>query len=65
MVLEEKTYSREWERISGTTYRLPVPGGWLVKDLTQWLHGDKFFSLKVATWNVADETHDKWKIKEW
>lgn len=61
---EPYIYDTDWEDIGLYTSRLKVPGGWLVKDVSRWIHGDKHFSQAVATWMVADENHDRWIVRK-
>ena len=30
--MTDTTYTREWEHVNGLLFRLPVPGGWIIKE---------------------------------
>lgn len=57
---DAKIYPLRWENISENTFRLCVPGGWLVRDVHTFICGDKSCAIAIEGWFVDDPLHDKW-----
>lgn len=38
----DKFANQEWQPVNRSTYRLPVPGGWLYKTIFQYKSGDNY-----------------------
>lgn len=56
---DERSYSKEWEKVTAGTYRMMVPCGWLVKQYASPYRGDgKAYkadeSIAVSLCFVAD-----------